>query len=412
MISGKLTGVLRRPPDMSVSRERQVRRSRVSRPVGIVGIIATLVCAMFVMVPTPATAGAPGSNVTGSAAPIQATLGSTSPTLTVTGPLAGLVQPLVSGTLGTLWSLLQTLPSSVLNPLVASLIGGSSGASTPPANNGPLTAVNASSPPAFCPNASCYSAANLAVSTGIANLGAGLVQGWVQYDDQPPQARPIVQSVSRVANIGLGLLGLNVLSVGAGGIASTSACTQIGSATTPNVANVTALGGAIGIQTTGGNLSVKLPGDSSYNLLSSVVPASPASRTISALGVTVSLTRTSSGALQVTVPLTLSSLLGAFGLGALSLPVTTTINATLTFGAGATTNTATNFSQSWGLDVGLDLSADVQANVLGTVVDLNLPSGLPGGTSNIADLKFGYASCTYGSTVPGQPTMWTPPELN
>lgn len=385
-----------------------MRRSRPAKALRVVALCVTLVAVLATAVAAPADAGAPASDVTGTASPLQATLATATPSLQVTGPLAGLVNPLVSGSLGVVFGLLQSLPSTVLTPLLSAITGSTNGATTPTSNNGPFTPVNSASPPSPCGTASCYSTANAAVGAGVATLSSGTLQGWVQYDDNGANTtNPQIQSSSRIQNLNLGLLGANLLQLGT--VTATSNCVKGGTSSgTASLAATTILG-AIGVQTSGGTLQVKLPGASTFNALSAVVPA-----TVSVSGLSVGLAQSASGALKVTVPISLTTLLTALGLPAIPFALTKAdVAVTVTIGVVTPDTTTTTAARTWGLEVGLDLAMDVEASILGTGVALTLPSGATGTSyGNLADLRFGYATCTAGSLLSVQPNAWVPPELS
>jgi len=386
-----------------------VRRSNSSRSACFAGLALALVAAIALNLATPAEAAAPPSDVTGSANPLSASLGAANPQINVTGPLAGVVGPLLSGSLGTLFGVLQGLPNAVVNPLVATLTGTDKGASTPPDNNAPFTPVG-SSAPSPCPAPSCSSAANTAIDANLNGVGLGLsagtLQGWVQYDDST--ATPKIHSASRIENVSLGLLDQSLLHIGT--VTSSTDCVQAGaSSSTANAAGTSLLDGLVQIDTTGGTLKIKLPSMSSFDVLSEVLP-----QNLTQGGHGVTLSATPGGALKATVHLGLSDLLAALNLPALPLAISSAVvDLSIVVGTVEPVLTPTTVGQAWGLAVGLDLGVNLKADILGTGVELALPS-LVDAThfGNLADLRFGASTCTAGSVLPPTPVSWIPPELS
>lgn len=383
-----------------------MRRSRSTRSVGAAGVAAAVVSALAFVFASPVGAAAPASDQTATASALQATLGTVTPTIQVTGPLAGLVGPIVNATLGALWSTIGSLPPTLITPLINALTQSNGGATTPTTNNAPFTATV----PSPCNQPSCYSAANPSVNLGAASLGTGVLQGWTQYDDTG--AKPEIRSTSVITNIGLGLLGINLLNLGA--VTATTDCIKTGTSTaSASVTNTQLLGGSaaggIDLQLTGGALQIRFKNGSFQPL--SVLASNPVNLSLGG-GLSATASVGSGGYLQVAVHVGLNQLLGVLGLPAISA-TTATVDLTLSVGAVTPVSSPATVGQAWGLEVGLDLAADVGVDLVGASAHLLLPSGLSATSmGNLADLRFGYASCTAGSLLPPTATSWIPPELS
>jgi hypothetical protein len=148
------------------------------------------------------------------------------------------------------------------------------------------------------------------------------------------------------------------------------------------------------------------------------------STTLANGGSTLSV-RANGNFLQVSVTISLSTLLGSLGLGGLlgalgsAVDISgTALTLALDIGPGNTPPVAgATSATAWGLEVGADLSGTVSVSVLGLLGALGgsavitIPSGISGTSAgNLLDLKLGYATCTKGTAaIPG--SQWIPPGL-
>lgn len=376
-----------------------------ARNASVAAIAATAVVALMIQLAPSASAASPPATTTGSASAAQVATGTITPTIAVTGPLAGLVGPIVSSTLGLVWSAVQLVPNAVVNPLLASLVTPYSASN--PTTNGTTTATV----PNPCSAPTCYNATSVPASAGIVGLGAGLVQGWVQYDTSG--AKPKITSTSVIGNQSLTVpvLGKSLLSLGQ--ITATTSCTEAGTSTaSAAVATSQILGGAdnggIDLQVNGGSTSIRFKNGSFQPLSALNTPV-----TLPLPGLSVTASQGSGGYLKVTVHLGLNDLLGMLGLPSLPVTLTSaTVDLSLSIGSVAVVTNPATVAQAWGLEVGLDLAADLKLDLVGASAELSLPTGMTAtGYGNIMDMRLGYASCTAGSTLPTPAASWIPPEL-
>lgn len=382
-----------------------MRRSRRTRR----RLGAVLASAMLLAIAPPAAADTLPPNTKGSATSLQSSLGSVNPQITTSGAVGGLINGLISGTVTQLFNALQGLPNSVLTPILSALQGGSPSASEPAGSTGGHDITTKPSP---CAAPNCYHSLSPALNTGIANVGIGTLEGWVLYDSAHVQpdgttVLPTIQSTGTVTDLGLGILGVDLVRLGT--ITATSTCPLGGTSSGKgSFTDSSILGGLVHLRNTVGQLEIAVGNSPTFSVLSSVLPL-----TLPFGSKQVTLTN-HSGALQVGVPVGLNDLLGALGLPALTSLIDSTVQLTLTLGAISSDTTPSTTAQSWGLELGLDLAIHISAGIPGVaVINLDAPSGISGSSyGNIADLKLGYSSCSAGDVLPTPPITWIPPELN
>lgn len=379
-------------------------------------LIATYVPGRAAAAPTPVTAG---SSSFSSAA--NSGTGSMSASLTLAGAIGGLLQPIVgpivSGGLNPLISALQ----STANTLVAGTLGASSGlsASTPTYRGTQnYTSFPNDTFPALCPNPDgttpCYQASNTNVSSSLVSLAVPLLKGYTQENATgtiPMYGR------AQVTNAAVGLpfiptvpgLPANGSLLSAAAVNSVAVCPNNGS-TAPSAvvsaANVSVLGGLIGLTIASNAIGTVTVAGSSYTLNN--LPATAIAG--------VNLGKYGS-ALKITIPLTLQQLEVALSLSSsvvsqLNANANASTSLTLTVIVGPNTVVTSTSAKAWGLGIGIDLSGSLGFNLAGLVgATVSLPTGIGGGNyGNLLDARLAYSACTSAASNPTS-TPAVPPAL-
>ena len=392
-----------------------MKKISIRRRFAALAAIAALAALFAGVAVTPSVAATPPST--------NSTPASTGPssdipiTVNVTGLvgvlLAPVLNPLLTSVVNPLVSGLGNLPNAVVAPLLVTLVGGSNSATTPGATISATEIPLTSATTCTAGSTTCYRQVTAGLNVpGVLQLGAGLVQGTTQRVAVAPSFDRLIAK-SRIADVSLGgILGLiDILKVGA--IESTAQCSGTAAAVVPagtaSTAGVTLLGisggqpvVSVDVATAGGAaaLTVKVLGVSLP--VGGTIPINlPGLKAVAVLN---------GNLLNLSVEVSLSSLLTGLGLGALGASISNLadVKATVNIVVGSGVTTTATTSQAVGLNVGIGLALDANINLQGLAGVQIKTGGVP--TSNVLDLKLANSNCsaTGGSLTP---TTWILPGL-
>jgi hypothetical protein len=351
----------------------------------------------------------------------------------------------LAGSLGKLLdALISPIVSQDLNPLVGALQGATSGlvtsalgsaspysAATNPAQTQVTTApVNfpndtLPSPCASTGSQPCYSGPSAGVNAApLVTASVGVLNGYAEQVASSADATNSIFGRATTTNAKVsvlpslsslipGLASVGNPLVSATSVASKARCPNDGAAgaSKPTTAP-TAFVSASGVSLLGGLVTFTVASGAIANLtVNSVSYASVlALPTVSVAGVTIS---PFGSAVMVSIPLTLTQVLGALGItGAVatalqSFTPTSSVNLRIVVGPNITLTNRT--AAAWGLGVGVDLAGSLGFNLLDLVTaNVVIPTGISGANSgNLLDLRLAYSTCQSGvvaaATVPAVP---------
>jgi len=330
------------------------------------------------------------------------------------GLLGGVVTPVLNSLVNPLLAGVANLPSTIVNPLLVSVVGGNHNAETPGPTIDPAENTLTTGTPVTCAAGSttCYQQGGLGINVpGVITFGTTLVQGTTQRVFVTGGDKLVAKSQIAGVSIG-GLLGLvNVVQTGV--VQSTSQCSgtlsTVPTSSTASTASVGLLGTYNGQPVVGVDVSNNA-GVAAINVkvLGATLPVG-GSLPINIPGLKANVVLNGS-LLNVAVELGLSDILSGLGLGAVGALIGNLagLEATLNVGVGSEVVTTATSTYASGLSLRLGLGLDVLLNVPGVAKIGIKTSGDT--TKNIVDLKLAYTNCSKsGGSV--TPSTWILPGL-
>lgn len=339
----------------------------------------------------------------------------------VVGWLLGpVVNPVLDAVLHPVTELLNAVPASVVGPVLGAVAGADLTAGTPapgaPASTSPFVLAEGHSPangaPASCTDDSgtCYVSPLLDVgASGLLGLDVGVIHGLTEPVATAAGHDLVAQA--QVAGLGLDLLGIDLLDLGA--VTSSARCTVVGEA--PNAAQ-TELAGVrllelidVGLAADGSALTASIAG---VELVHGVAVGLGADEGFG-LGAEVEL---DGSLVTARVALDTRQVLGTLlGHGALltellDLLVGASTDLVLQVGPGLASDATS--AEANGLRVSVGLELDLGLNVLGLVgAEISTSPAIgANGRGNILTLDLARAACA-STSLPGSESSWIPPGL-
>jgi hypothetical protein len=386
----------RRPP-VSLPPAHRSRQRRARRLATLAG---ALTLAIPLALPAAATAVTPtlGSSY---AAAAKVTPGSgVTASVSTSGAIGGLLDfltPVLDDVVTPLSTQLTALPGTLVDSVVAGLLGTGFSATSPGAAQSPPASGYPDCSTSGWNTGDCYGPLVPSVSAApLVTIGTGTVQGYAAADATGSYAR------AQTTDLVLSLLGVSIGDLGVATSSSQCLATRVCSSA-GQLAGVSLFGGALAVRTDStGALQVSV-GGGAYASLTAFT-----STTVTGSGVTAHAAAQGS-TLRVGVDLTLDQLLTTLGiadtlsqLGAADAGSTVTL--TLSFGSG--TSTGTDDTRAWGLDIGVGLAVNASISVLG-LVSVNLTVSDTSANGDLLDLQLGYSAAANADDNPtgGPPNL-------